>query len=119
MSGGLTGLGAFFGPVGVFVGGALGNFTGTVVTDAINGIGLNGADYWQNLTADSLMFGAIAIGSFGFGNVTSTLNITGFRDIFAAVKVWSEFTFSYIFDETKKILRNLAETLRRRLKLSY
>ena len=119
ISGGLTGLGAFLGPVGVFVGGALGNFSGTVVTDAINGVNLNDSSYWLNLAADTLLSGLIAIGSFKFGNIISYFNIPGFRDLYAGITVWAEFTFSYLFDTSRKILRDLAESIRRRFLLAY
>ena len=119
ISGGLTGLGAFLGSVGVFVGGALGNFLGTVVTDAINGVKLNDSSYWLNLAADSVLSGLIAIGSFKFGNILSDFNIPGFRDLYASITVWAEFTFSYLFDTSKKLLRDLAKAIRRRFLLAY
>ncbi|MBQ3158774.1 MAG: hypothetical protein IJB98_03680, partial [Clostridia bacterium] len=112
VSGALTGLGAFLGPVGVFIGGALGNFAGTIITDSINGVSLNNSSYWLELTGDSLFSGLIAIASFGFGNAAQVLNISGFRDMFAAITIFAEFAFSHLYEAGKSFLKEIIERIR-------
>lgn len=120
ITGGLTaGLGAFFGPIGAFIGGTLGNFAGTVVTDAINGVDMSGSDYWLNLTADSLLSGLVAIGGYQFGEASKVLNIPGYRDLFAAITIWAEFAFSYLFDASKQFFRDVADFIRERFSFSF
>ncbi len=105
ISGGLTGLGVSLGPVWAMVGGTLGNFTGTIVTDAINGTISNDFNYWGNLVSDSLLSGLVSLGSFAFGSFTNILKIPGFRDIFVALTILSEFWFSGFSENIKTFIQ--------------
>lgn len=114
VSGGLTGLGGFFGSVGVYIGGFIGNFAGTLVSDAINGNFVNNKIYWQNLTMESLLSGLIALGTFSFGNASDILKNVGFKDIFVSITVLSEFTSSALYDNIKIFITDLFNHIQRK-----
>ena len=107
ISGGLTGLGASIGPITAFFAGFLGNLSGTLITDVINGNFINNKNYWLNLTGDSLISGLIAISSYGVGNLINIYNVPGFKDIFIALTVCAEFISSYIFDTSKTYIKDI------------
>jgi RHS repeat-associated protein len=112
ISGGLTGLGVSLGPVGAFILGAAGNFTGTIVTDSINGVTIN-KNYIADLLANSLVSGLISIGASYFGKATEILNILGWNDIFAGITVWAEFAFSWVTDKTKELFYAITSEIRK------
>ena len=113
ITGALTGLGLSLGPLGAMIGGTLGNFFGTMVTDTINGIDVSQKNYLINLAAESLLSGIISIGAFKFGELIKIFNIPGFRDVYAGMTVWAEFSFNALFNETKKVVHLMAEYLRK------
>ena len=107
ISGGLTCLGASFGPIAALLGGIVGNFAGSLITDAINGNFINDKNYWLNLTGDSLISGLVSMGFYGFGNLFKVFNVSGFRELFIALTVCAEFMSSYIFDTSKTYIKDI------------
>ena len=116
ISGGLTGLGVSLGPLGAFLGGFAGNFAGTIITDSINGVNID-LNYVLNLSAESLLSGIVSLGAWKFSTVIDLINIPGFREVYAGMTVWAEFAFNALFNETKKVVKLMANHLRRFLNL--
>ena len=107
ISGGLTGLGASIGPMTALLSGSIGNFAGSLVTDAINGNFVNDKNYWLNLTGDSLISGLVSMGFYGFGNLFKVFNVSGFRELFIALTICVEFISSYVFDTSKTYIKDI------------
>ena len=109
VSGGLTGLGLSSGPIGAFILGTIGSFTGSITTDAINGTFSSNSNYWFKLIANSLLYGLISIGAGQFSKTVELLNLPGFRDIFISLLVWSEFATVTLFEQSLKIVEQIAQ----------
>ena len=115
ISGGLSGLGASLGIFGLgwsFGLATLGNAVGTAITDNLNGVNQDSADYWARLFVDSSLSGLFSIISLKFGNAIGVFNIPGFRNIYAGITVLAEFGFSFMTDRTVSLLEKIADFLK-------
>ncbi len=111
ISGAFTGLGVSLGPVWALALSSVGNFFGTMVTDAINRVPIT-PDYVGNLIGESVLSGLISMGAYKFGEAVKILNTPGLRDLFVSITVWAEFAFSGIYEKSKELIHSLARGIR-------
>lgn len=111
VSGGITGFGASMGFP--FIAGAVGNAAGSIITDSINGENLGSLNYWCNLFAESILSGVFSKISWVFGESSKVVINLGFKGLFAAVSIYSEFLFAYAFDVITNFLKKMGSEIKK------
>ena len=107
VTGTLTGLGAYFGPLGVLGFAAAGNFAGTIITDSINGVDVADGNYLLNNFANSILYGLTAVGAYKFCNFIGMFNVEGLKSAFAALTIWAQFASGALFENAKTFIYKL------------
>ncbi len=87
------------------------NLSGSLVTDAINGVELKNVYYWINLIAESSLSGLISYGAYAFAREINIINVPGFKDIFAGLSVLAEFIFNFLYGASKSLIKEIVEFL--------